>query len=120
MNLFYLQHVVFSMWCVYSGPVRGCAPLPINQELDLILALHSSLPSARDGVGGEGGRAQCGRRVSDEGRLNQGEEQRCSLEQHFCAVASVMLTHHKKLMPSHTIHVMLLLCPVSEHLKHPK
>ena len=56
LNLFYLQHIVCSMRCVHSGPVRSCAPLSINQKLDLILALHSSFPSARGGGGtGVGG-----------------------------------------------------------------
>lgn len=41
-HLLYMQHVVGSMLCMDSGPVWCCTPLTINQELYLILTLHSS------------------------------------------------------------------------------
>lgn len=77
-DLFYLQHIIGSMRCVYSGPVRSCAPLTINQKLDLILALHSSFISAkRVWEGGECGvGVQPGRGLPCECRVVDGEKDR--------------------------------------------
>lgn len=45
------------MLCVDSRPVWGGTPLSINQELDLILALHSTLAQARSSMSGVWGKS---------------------------------------------------------------